>query len=841
MSIQAFIQEHVFAPRLKTHQVLVVYDPDQRYRNACLDMTLDDMKVVDASDSSIESRTQAITAMVQLGQHEIEKLLIYVPKQKPLEEEDRQRDPFALYMACGSTFPDGDGDSYLSLCLKAKPDYSSQVRAVFDQDPSPDFAVIDAIGNIQNWPNLRALLKQESARDILFALLFPSPTQKSALKDSASWVTETKELLQVSLGLSPKTKGKTWSPIADEMWRYLLFSEFAYDLPESLPESLKNIPRAESNSRPLVEDICDRLRNDKRTQTTYIERAEALEQELNLVDTCSHIQDLGSLDTFPFEERTFLHHAIEALQNNALDKVRTILSDHAESIWTGIGESQVQWDLLKSALALLEACENNDTALSDHSKTLSELTDFYITQLREVDTYHREFEQAVSDYIMNDTAGIMLPIQEQLRYKYGSLMGKVQFLFTKHFQESGWPIDGRLSNADVFDKLVGPALEQSGHKIAFIMVDALRYELGLALEKQLADDSQVDIQPALAQLPSITAVGMASLLPNASANLNLTKKDSGFHPHHGELPVGNVSQRMDIFKKRYGNRFQEGRLEKFVQNGFSVAPDTDLLVLRSVEIDSQFENNPEAAPGEILNALKRIRVVVHKLKDAKFQEVVIATDHGFFMNTHAGAGDTCKKPIGNWVNVHERSMLGAGNIDDPHHFSIDAEKAGIRGDFKKFIGPLSLASYKSGMLYYHGGVSLQECILPVIHVRFGTTTEPESNEITAVLSYKDGAKRITTRLPVISLGVDTVSLFPNDAEIEILLEAQDAEGNVIGEAKRGGIVNSASGTITLTPGQHVQVTMKMDMEYEGKFVIKALNPTTMLTYDQINLKTDYAV
>ena len=36
------------------------------------------------------------------------------------------------------------------------------------------------------------------------------------------------------------------------------------------------------------------------------------------------------------------------------------------------------------------------------------------------------------------------------------------------------------------------------------MVDALRYELGVALEKLLAEDGPVELQAAYAQLPTIT-------------------------------------------------------------------------------------------------------------------------------------------------------------------------------------------------------------------------------------------------------------------------------------------------------------------------------------------------
>ena len=82
-------------------------------------------------------------------------------------------------------------------------------------------------------------------------------------------------------------------------------------------------------------------------------------------------------------------------------------------------------------------------------------------------------------------------------------------------------------------------------------------------------------------------------------------------------------------------------------------------MLRSVDIDSQLENNAETALGLIHDTLRRLRVAIHKLKKANFQHVVIATDHGFFLNVHAEAGDVCTKPAGTWINAHERTLCSA--------------------------------------------------------------------------------------------------------------------------------------------------------------------------------------
>lgn len=213
-------------------------------------------------------------------------------------------------MVCGAVFPDGDGDAYESLCLKAKLDHATEIRRLFAENPSPSFKLIDNVGGGLSWPTLRTCLNAESAREIILALLVPTAKQTEALKAHDGWVPEAKALLEKSLGLKLLTRGKTHSSTADELWRFLLFSEFAFDLPTTLPKSLSDVPRAPEAARPLVEHLCDSLRSSAAFRNEYIARAEAIEEELKLVDACSGIVDLGVRSTFPFEERTFLSAAV---------------------------------------------------------------------------------------------------------------------------------------------------------------------------------------------------------------------------------------------------------------------------------------------------------------------------------------------------------------------------------------------------------------------------------------------------------------------------------------------------------------------------------------------------
>lgn len=843
MKIAEFIRESVLRARMQQAGVLVVYDADRRYREQCFDLATEKVRVIDTSESSIESRETALFALRDLAQPQssVEGILVYVPANRPLTEEQKQADPFAIFSQCGAVFPQDDGDDYISLCLRAKPDHATEVRQVFaNSSEGPPFAVIDAIGGGVGWPQLTATLDAESGREILLALMVPNETQRTSLKEQDGWIQEARDFLRITVGLSLKTRGKTWIALADELWRYMLFSEFVFDLPCELPSTLIGVPQAPVEARPIIEDICELLRTNPKSCSVYIERAEAIESELNLLELCGAIADLGERDTFPFEERTFLRIAIVGIVTGDTDATRRMLARQKSSVWLGKGESQAQWDLVRAGLSLVEACDDFERQLPSHSRSQTELIDFYLDCLREADRLQREFEQAVGDYL--DQYDLMHELIRKARSQYSQLAEKVQTAFMKRIEESGWPPQGRLANAEVFDRFVAERLKESGRKVAYLLVDALRYELGVALEKMLTEDGPVELLTAYAQLPTITLVGMASLLPGARAGLALELENDNLVPKLENVPVGNVAQRMNVLSRRYGDRFSEMPLNDFVRGKPKVSDTVDLLVLRSTEIDSQLESNPETALSLIPGTLKLIRVALHKLRSLGFREAIIVTDHGFFLNAQAEAGDVCLKPQGSWsVNAHDRMMMGAGSSDS-HSVVITAEKLGIRGDFAQVAMPRTMAPYRSGHLYFHGGASLAEAVVPVLVARLDTHDSSEPRQVAVKLTYKNGATKVTTFLPVFEVMLVNDDMFSQDLSLEILLEAQDAKGNVVGEPRPGNDVNPATRTVTLLPGQRKQIALRMDDDFRGKFSVKAINPTTLALASkgsELALETDY--
>lgn len=839
MGIKDYIAHSILRPRLEKDRVVVVYDPELRLAEVCHELGQDGVALIDVSESSLESRFLAMGELRELGITQPTKtaMVVYVPAAKPETDDQKLTDPFALYGVAGSVFPKDDGDSYQGMCLKAKPGNETEIRHLFNENPNPSFAAVDAIGGGNLWPQLRAVLSAESTKDILLGLLCPKEEQAAALKQTEGWTNEAREFLNSAIGLKLKTKAATLQPISDELWRYLLFSEFAFDLPVAMPSALTTVPQAPIEAETTIVSVCEQLRQNLQSRPIYIEKAIAIESELNLTDACRDIDDLGKKDTFPFEERTFLQRAINGLLSGNGEITSQLLERHKESVWLGQGESQQQWGLVRAAMSLSDSCGQMIDELQKHTRDTATLLSFYVTDLKETDRLQREFEQAVHNFIK--LPELMEGLVEQVRNRYRKLAEKTQDAFIKQVEKSGWPATGYVANGDVYEKFISPALSEQGKKCGYIWVDALRFELGAELEKLLSEESIVELKPGLAQLPTITVVGMASLLPEADAKLTLQSDGNTLTPKLDGQSVANVTQRMNVLRRRLNDRFEEMTLAEFIKPKKKIAATTDLLVLRSTEIDSLLENDPAATLSNVPVTLNQIRLAVHKMLSWDFEQVVIVSDHGFFLNLEPEAGDVCQKPPGTWNEIHHRFMLGSG-AQDNHNFVLAADKLGVKGNFTQCAGPRTMAPYRSGEVYFHGGLSLQEAVVPILLVK-PLKTKPTSggSSYKVEIKYKNGVTKITTQVPVIMLTLVAGDLFAGDDDVEVLVQATDDSGNVVGEPRAGGELNPATGTVTLKLQTPTQITIRMNGDFEGKFTVSALNPVTGAGYGNLALKTDY--
>src|SRR5205085_2851414 len=97
------------------------------------------------------------------------------------------------------------------------------------------------------------------------------------------------------------------------------------------------------------------------------------------------------------------------------------------------------------------------------------------------------------------------------RQRYTGVGSTLAETFLRAYQGQKFQVEGALRQRDIFAQKVKPGLAQG--KVAYVWVDALRYEMGYELAQILVADGEVEIEGALSTVPTITEIGMASLLP----------------------------------------------------------------------------------------------------------------------------------------------------------------------------------------------------------------------------------------------------------------------------------------------------------------------------------------
>jgi hypothetical protein len=219
---------------------------------------------------------------------------------------------------------------------------------------------------------------------------------------------------------------------------------------------------------------------------------------------------------------------------------------------------------------------------------------------------------------------------------------------------------------------------------------------------------------------------------------------------------------------------------------------------------------------------------------------VIATDHGFILVHDQEAGNLAQKPAGNWLIQKSRCLLGKG-AGGGGSVVFGREQVGIPGDFKHYCVPRALVPYTRQHLYYHEGLSLQECVLPCLIVDL-VAQQSKKSLPNLTITYKQGkTEKITTRRPVIDIAWPEGSLFLDESDIEISVEAFDSKGQGVGWVGSGPTVNLATQCVRIRPGQVVSVSLRMEDTFSGVFTVRATDSGNQALIAELKMKTDYAV
>ncbi len=820
--IRQFIIDH-FKKKLKDLPTLVVYDPELRYRELLTEIQDENIRVFDGCTKLLNTREEAIEYYTNTLPHDGKaRMMFYVPFKEPLGRQEKLMDPFYIFSFGGTVFPGDASDRFESLCKACFPDKEQKINELFAQE-IPDFDTLDALGGGNTFAKLQSLTGGKSEKEILSVIMAPSEKQKESLVKDKNWHKEYHELVAV-IGL--KSKEKNYEVIANELWRFILFSEFVFDLPIALPAELQNIAKAKPTAQGLVLDLCKSLRNNKQCEEIYIEKADEVAKQFGLAEMFKNEHQLGEIITFAFEDNTYFYHFTDLLKSAKTTEAKEIISRIKENIWLHHDEERSRyWRMAGLGLELLKLTD----APIKTSNSLKAAIELYTQQNYKVDQLQRRFEKQALEVMEENSA--LSELKALVRNRYSQFSEKYQKQFQELVQKENWPVEGFLQNIEVFTKQIQPLLK-SKTKTAYLLVDALRFELAKELEENIEKYFSIQINPSCAYLPTVTKYGMAALLPDADKDLILKESNGKVEPFMGDKSLPSLNQRRDYIKEKLGSLCEITTLGNVVSSDI---PDVELLVVTTNEIDNAGEQMAASALIAMQQAVQNLIKGLNLLRQKRYERIVIATDHGFVLHPNFLPGDSVSKPAGEWPMAKSRSLAGTGATPE-YALAFSPEKIGVKSDIKSFVFLKNYAVFEKNTTYFHEGISLQENIVPVMILTAQKTKKEKKVQVNITYKGKtDGI--ITTRRPFMEI----TCFIEGELGFEPITVRMEAISNeiIVGKPGLGENVNEVSNDLEIIPGQAYKIPLEMNADFEGIFEVRLSDPLTNKMYALINLETDY--
>ena len=825
--IKEYIQKH-FEKKLVSGSGLVIYDPTLFYKEIVHELESENIKVFDASENVITARENALDYWVNImPQNREAKIVVYVPFKSKEDFDELTFDPFIIFSSGGRFFPDEAADQYKNLCIAALPEKEDKIEEFFMEEEYPSFESIDALEGGNKYPKLKSGLNASSSVEILMAMLVPSEIQIDFLKSDKTWCKELKEFSKNVLGVT--LQKQKFESISKELWNLVLYSEFVHDLPIDLPKQLKDVPVTQSNTSQLIQEVCSQLRKRKDVEELYVEQAIRVSEELSLPKLFAKESNLGVINTFSFEDTSFFSAFKEQLVSGDLNAAENILKQSIHSIWsTYDDERRSSWLIGRKALAIKRLVNILSDDLKKHTD-INSMVNWYANEVYKLDTLHRELEKNVAELISIST--FLKEVYKFAIDAYLTFTESMQKSFLECVEKNELSSLSIQRNIDLFDERVEPSVK-SGKKTVYFLADALRYELACQLKSRLERASfDAELEPSLAFSPTVTKYAMAALMPKADTNLTLKVEGKKLEPFLSDIESASRDARMKYALNILGDK-ASWAWEKDVLSG--KYEKTDLLFLNTTEIDHAGESSSDNAQLLIEQALMKILKVSSKLRDAGYEEFVLAADHGFVLINEFKAGNKGEKPIGEWSLKKSRCVAGKGACNSDH-IELHASDLAINSDVDQFLFLKNYATYERGKYFFHEGISLQEVITPCLTFRSQKRMVKEEIQINLTYKGKDSGI-ITTLRPSVELAAFGQSLFGETLDIQI--EAV-GKGKVIGRPAPSEIVDSTTGFIEIEEGVSMKISLVMEEDFEGDFMVYAKSPATGLILSELKLTTDY--
>ncbi|MDR3485709.1 MAG: PglZ domain-containing protein [Bradyrhizobium sp.] len=820
-------------------RVVVWYDPRSEWERAFPDFTQEKRALSDIPAGKLATLTFGV-ASAQFACFEGSVLALRVLSEQVAAGDAPQ--PLVLYLP--DQAPDEENSILMELELAGKrwvPQLRRLARDVLKPfyvdgkvDELLDMAKL-GYGDVVEW--LEQAEEQAAGQGSMLKLVFPGFESSERLL--AEWlVSDARDTAMIEKNAVPelcahwehrlglKLSGSpSLADVRNQCWRYLLASEFRSDLLGPAPSSLSMLPMPTTDPQlKAVRQVLSTIRREHAAD--FVAAADKVEQELQIRQAGLPASEIGTVDTFRFEEQTLLAWSDRLLVDGRYEEVMAICGTRGNSFWVDQSLSRkLQWSICRQLAELGAHIQRTEKQVVAFVGKPSQWVAAYAATEGwwEADQIHRQLDTLIAK--LEDEPELSASLAK-IRDKYEVMLQRMAVGFTTAIRQAGWQMDGVTPQTSVYAQNVGSV----GGPTAYFLVDAMRFEMGRELASQLEGAAAVQVTSVAAALPTITKIGMAALLPGASGSFTVAEEKGKLGARVDGSFLPDWSSRKKYWKARVPDMVEVelgevlGLTPRRLQTKVANVP---LILVRSGEIDELGESGQSHVARQVMaTIIGNLVRAIRKLSTAGVTRFVVTADHGFQFLDDKGDEMKTESPGGETVELHRRCWVGRGGQNPPGTVRVTGAELGY-DDSLEFVFPVGLGVFKAGgsLAYHHGGLSLQEMVVPVVTVR----VEKVAGDQTPVRRVRiAGAPSIlTTRTLGVKIALEGGDLFETGAPIEVrpVLVAANREVGKAGMAV-GADVDLKTHCLRLAPGQEILVGLLLELEDVPTVKVAVLDPNT---------------
>ena len=504
-----------------------------------------------------------------------------------------------------------------------------------------------------------------------------------------------------------------------------IISLFNYALKVDLKLELKESEKLSTDALVFLKRWKDSRLYTEAFEKISDEVAGILEIE-NIIDRQDY-KKLTDVDYFIAIDQKLLHSLIQEITKKTIAKEECLklIRSRKQRRWTHKEDIKNSYLALWFATQFMSAFEENMPFDMD---SISDGIRKYTIAWQKIDQYYRKFT-----YYVKKSGRITMfnELSNEIENMYSNkFLLDVNDNWQRHIDKlTEWRFANIEMQRDFFKSNIVP-FENKKNKIFVIISDAMRYEIGDEFVSLIRQEDKYDakISSAISCAPSYTQLGMAALLPNKELKITINEdSDVKNAPVYVDgICSAGKDNRIKILqnydKMKITAYKAEDVLKKTSDELKSVVKESDVFFVYHNRIDyvgDKLESENRVF-DETEDALEELKVLVKKLVAANANNIIITADHGFiYQNRNLDDSDYLgEEPQGTVLYSDRRFIIGR-NLKDSNSFKkFSASDLGLIDDFE-YLFPKSINRLRkkgSGSKFVHGGLTLQELIIPVIQV-----------------------------------------------------------------------------------------------------------------------------